>query len=356
MAINNIISLSGYGYSGSGAVMDLLCEFEDVESVDFEFQILYFPDGIADLDYKLNESCVRFYDSDLAINRFLTLCKKWEVDYEPLFHGHLYDMAKEYVDNITSLQWNSYWAYDRLGYGREHYKNIEDVNERIYRQNRRRAFINKFLRSLKLQQLTIKPYVECFNSRPMYLSIKPDKFIEHTRQFMNKILRFINTNNKTVVFDQFLPPHNPSKYFKYINIPIKSIVVERDPRDTWIMSCVKKISFIPHDNLQDFIIWYRENNKQSIIVEDESVLRIKFEDIIYRYRETVDLIKSFTTLENHIFPKQKFNPNISINNTQLVLKYPEYKDDIKIIEKELSEFLYDFSKYNVKPSFNTEMF
>ena len=47
---------------------------------------------------------------------------------------------------------------------------------------------------------------------------------------------------------------------------------------------------------------------------------------------------------------------MSINNTQLWLKYPEYMLDIDIIEKELSTYLYDFSNYTKKPSFNKDSF
>ena len=43
----------------------------------------------------------------------------------------------------------------------------------------------------------------------------------------------------------------------------------------------------------------------------------------------------------HINKKTKFNPDISINNTQLFRNY-ENQEEMEIIERELKEYLYDF--------------
>ena len=45
--------------------------------------------------------------------------------------------------------------------------------------------------------------------------------------------------------------------------------------------------------------------------------------------------------EDHINKKSRFNPELSIKNTQL-FNNVIYKDEIKIIENELKEYLYDF--------------
>ena len=50
-----------------------------------------------------------------------------------------------------------------------------------------------------------------------------------------------------------------------------------------------------------------------------------------------------------------FNPNRSINNTQLSRLHPEDKEDIEYIENELKEFLFPFEKFP-KPEFNGKPF
>ena len=52
----------------------------------------------------------------------------------------------------------------------------------------------------------------------------------------------------------------------------------------------------------------------------------------------------------------KEKPDVSINNTQLWNKYPEYDKDIKIIESELSEYLYPFEDYHIVPSYANRTF
>ena len=66
------VSVSGIGYSGSGAVIDLLCEFERCKDAcgDDEFVFAYYPDGLDDLSYHLLTGISRFHSSDIAIMRF----------------------------------------------------------------------------------------------------------------------------------------------------------------------------------------------------------------------------------------------------------------------------------------------
>ena len=47
-------------------------------------------------------------------------------------------------------------------------------------------------------------------------------------------------------------------------------------------------------------------------------------------------------MKYHKRPKSRFKPEVSIKNTKQWEKYPEYKDAIDIIVKELPEYLYDF--------------
>ena len=84
----------------------------------------------------------------------------------------------------------------------------------------------------------------------------------------------------------------------------------------------------------------RESEKEC---NSSKVLRVKFEDLIYKYDDTLNIIINHLGFnkEDHINRKSRFNPELSIKNTQLCNNII-YKDEIKIIEKELKEYLYDF--------------
>ena len=72
-------------------------------------------------------------------------------------------------------------------------------------------------------------------------------------------------------------------------------------------------------------------------------MKIQFEDLIYRYDEMVSKIEEFIGLsaKDHEFPFRGMNPKRSVYNTWLFKNYP-YTDEIKYIEENLNEYIYDF--------------
>ena len=76
----------------------------------------------------------------------------------------------------------------------------------------------------------------------------------------------------------------------------------------------------------------------------EKVLRIHFEDLVYKYDETVRSIFKFLNIEEyqHSMKKTKFIPQKSMKNTQLFNRKSEYKIEGQYIEEHLSEYLYEF--------------
>ena len=75
---------------------------------------------------------------------------------------------------------------------------------------------------------------------------------------------------------------------------------------------------------------------------ENKVMRLYFEDLIYHYDETVDKICSFLNISksSHISPLTKLIPERSISNTKLWLKYPEEVENIRYIEQNLAEYCY----------------
>ena len=66
-------------------------------------------------------------------------------------------------------------------------------------------------------------------------------------------------------------------------------------------------------------------------------------------------VGEFLHLPENPRPKSVFDPALSIANTQVFKRYPQFAEDVKKIEKELTEYCFDFSKYP-EPDFSKKMF
>lgn len=348
-----IVDVTGFGWSGSGAVTDLLREYREVDSPvnigDWEFTLLHSVDGVRDLDYKLNKKHCRIYDSDIAINRFLHLCRVLNDNkvfgYYDLYHGKFYQYCEEYIRELTqfSFKGRSFY-YERV------FANKYDGCIR---------FINRITGFLFNNRLSLKIFGSSFYNKlfvkrqhEMRVAYNPDNFEKATKQFISLLLKAVRSDErKVLITDQMLPADNPADYLCYFEEEVKCIIVKRDPRDLYVLSkCIYSGNIpIPSHDVNVFIQYYK-----TIIgtnhVTDSRVMYVNFEDLIYRYEETVLKIQQFIKIEEHADAHLHFKPEVSINNTQLYTKYPYLKNDIMCIENELHDFLYNFDEFDLKPS------
>lgn len=333
-----VLSVCGFGYSGSGAVWDLLKEYPNCKLIgeEKEFTMLYQPDGLEDLRYHIVDRPARFMSSDVAIGRFIKTVKLMDKNgWRENFNGQLLRLAESFVQQITQVKWKGYWNYDIDA--------LHD-NKLGYISYRLRRFYDSFARRHKL------PEVKLVKRRDMYLSIEEsgsEHFMTCARQYMDSLIQAAGYSAKDdlVVFNQLFPANCPSPYFDFFS-QSKAILVIRDPRDVYI--ALKRVQdvgsqWFPHDNADDFIVYYRMMHRSLQSLQDENVLIIRFEDMIYQYDATRDKILDFCGLTGKSHSESRFfDPAVSIRNTMLYREYPEYKEDIKKIEESLSDFLYPF--------------
>lgn len=151
--------------------------------------------------------------------------------------------------------------------------------------------------------------------------------------------------NKPICLDQPFEGNNPTQSFAFFEDPY-AVVVDRDPRDLFLAGKYSKdpnFKFTPKDDVRKFVIYYR--NMRIHKGPMDRVLFLKFEDLIYNYDESIKLLEDFLKLGKHKRPKELFDPDRSINNTQLIRLHPEDLENIKYIEEQLSEYLYPFERY-----------
>lgn len=330
-----IIAVCGNGYCGSSAVTDYLRETSTlaVAPYDIEFMFLYDVDGLDDLRHHLVERPVRYYSSDAAIKRFQKYIKRVNSPNSSLYKlggEQITKLTDEYIASITQIRWHGWWHFDV-------YNSSGLVRNWNFRLLPR---INSIYKKITGKSFDIYP------KAAMQMSIKPESFDEATKRYINALISLFNPHHlEKVVLDQPFPVGTADYYSKYFSDSIKTINVVRDPRDVFIAAKhINKTysSWIPTESVEDFIEYFRliEESKGT---EANDQLTIHFEDMIYNYQSTADIIDGFLRIESSR-SKQFFCPEKSINNTQLFRKFTQYKREIEIIERELPNHIYDYKE------------
>lgn len=341
------LGVCGFGYSGSGAVLDLLKDYPSVIVADkVELSFTFKPDGLNDLKKAICTEPTRHWSSDTTIRRFIQFMKRKRRIYNRATDGQFGPLSVDFIKKIIQVEWP--------GYTGTHYYQDSGV-EFFFKQIlalHLRVLIEKYFKPLK------------FNTWPqktMYYSYMEEKeFDEKAHDFVQKVIMSITgKTDKIVAVDQLFSANRPQDSFAYFDHP-KAIVVLRDPRDTYLLAkrAVGIYSkFIPVNKVESFIAYYKGLMDSRSYMSDDRILEINFEDLIYDHNTTRRKIESFLGLpEAYKNESSRFRPEVSINNTQLWKKYTTYREDIKKIEDALPEFLYSFDKYRLAPTFSSESF
>lgn len=183
-----------------------------------------------------------------------------------------------------------------------------------------------------------------------------EKFYSAAKKFIDRIYYDLGINEHNLILDQFLLPHNLFHLQNYFNDNVRVFVVERDPRDVYLLN---KYIWHPQGvavpfplNVSDFCKCYRKIRKSEKFVEDYRILRLHFEDLIYNYDSSIKKLYEFLGVNKdfHKYKKKYFNPEISIKNTHLFDMNPYWKKEADIIKRELEEYIYLYPETNIKHS------
>ena len=334
--MKKIIIPTGYMGSGSSAITDLLREYPviNTKNADFEYIFLHAPNGVFDLENKLlkNNNDIRSDEALKTFENFMISLYEyrgwWPAGYRQRVSKNIDNIVDEYINNLTTSKFSGAWYYH------------EKVSVTVWLLE---AVKNRVYRILKKRTKKIKPKQQ----QLAFSLISPNEFYKYSNQFINNIIDEFSKNDEYVVLDQLLLPHNLQTIESYKMDNLYPIIVSRDPRDVFISN---KYYWYP-DNYQvpypldpyEFCKYYKAI-RNSEPHSDNRVLRINFEDLILNYEQSVFLIEDYLQLPSN-FHKEKLkylNPELSINNIQIYNRNDKYKEEVKIIEQELSEYLYPF--------------
>ncbi len=333
-----IITCASYYGTGSSAITDLISEFDNCKSLgNYEFRFVHDPEGISDLEHNLVENQNR-HNSGRALKRYKKTVdflsgNRFLKKYEGFFQNEFKKMSYNYIEELTEFKYNGYWHYDLTDKGMLYYTTYKILAKIV------RRFAGFFIKDKERGFKLIRNEVT-------YCSYPTEaEFLAVTRKYLKDLFEIANKDNKEfLMVDQLVPPTNVDRYTRYFE-NIKIVVVDRDPRDLFLLENLYwKTAVIPRD-VKTFCKWYeitRRHRKFEKYNEHNTIL-IQFEDLIYDYENSLDKIMKFLGLErsNHKYKKQNFNPDISIKNTRLYEKHPERDEEIQYIYKELKEFCYE---------------
>jgi hypothetical protein len=173
-----------------------------------------------------------------------------------------------------------------------------------------------------------------------------DVFLKATRKCLSKLLDCLNVENKEfLMIDQFLPASNLAMFVRYFDEQgIKVFVVERDPRDLYLSEkLVWKGGVIPNRTVDLFCDWFKWTRGQFEASDlPPQAMKIQFEDLIYKYDETISKIFCFAGMDAkyHTSAKSLLNPDVSMRNTRLWERFTGYENDMEVIESKLKPYCY----------------
>lgn len=353
--MGKILITSGYMGSGSSAVTDLLSEINGCENGNsaFEYVFLHCPDGLFDLEDKLllGNNALR---SDEAIHRFIdcmrTLYQKkhyWVGDYKKhltvSFMKYVYSFIEEIGTYTISEDW-AHWYYN------------ENPNFKMLLKKQIKKVIDKIF----FIRCNI-PYPR--NNNEVYLAFPTEElFYSAAHRFIYSIFSDLGIDDNNLIFDQLVLPHNLYRLDKYFDAETVVFLIERDPRDVFIANkyfwLKKNQQVIFPMEIESFCKLYRKMRENAKEFTSGKVVRIRFEDLIYRYEATLDNIYQALGImkDDHVRKGERFDPRISINNTQLFTINEEFAGYGDYIKEHLGEYIYEFPKEAPYPINHVDIF
>jgi hypothetical protein len=325
-----VVTCIGYHGTGSSAVDDLFREMDNFAEGPYEYEARFLqdPDGVRDLEYNLIENPHRL-NSGYALKRFKIYASKTSRMYKKIFGEEWMKLVSEYIESLTTCKYKGYWIRDILLFS--------DIKRFIY-------YVRRAVSKYGPKCVRKPHYYNYYPNMDFYHSfITPDQFYENTKTFTGKLFDKCNKENKEYLFmDQMVPTSGISYYFNYVK-NLKVIIVDRDPRDIYINHAKGKDHVLPYD-AYDFCKVFVDLRKDRYKELGDNVLYIYFEDLLYKYDETVDKILRFigSDSSHHVNKGQFLKVDVSKRNTKMWINHPEYNETISIITQQLSEYLYPY--------------
>lgn len=340
------LAITGYYGTGSSAVLDLLSEYENVKILPYDYAAyehvpFYTSGGLFDVCSLLSRGNTPF-TSDMVVNNFIKSMKRlnkydfaWFGSYNKLVDDKFENLYIEFINSISEKKNGTSGAHII----RTRFSLVKAIAQIIAKVTLGRQFTRYGVKNV-------------FDSNDSYIALPDEeKLYDCARKFTSGYMDMFECDNtcKCKVFDHLIWPNQIDSFRECFDDNFKVIVVNRDPRDVYLSN--KYVWFKPPVGhgvpyFPTEVDKFSEQWKNTIVTkyESDNVLNIFFEDLVYDYQNTVKKIEDFVGLDNddHILPKCRFNPDASVENTQVFNANRKWNDEIEELSVQLTEYLYEF--------------
>lgn len=321
-----LVCISGLGHSGSGALADLLSEYDGVDVRSFvdsngslkktssqEFDLLRYAGGVFSLENAFltgNES-----HRDAAVKTFLHFVADLYVNHGGVFNGEFINRTRVFLDEILLGRSNPVHAH---GYAYcPQMKALGTFGPRLVWGD---ASVNSVF---WLKDMTVAEYRTIAGA--------------YVRDIIGALSR-----QPVLVLDQIVSDGtgDMEKYESYLG-PIRLLVVYRDPRDVFATAVKFKANWIPTEP-EVFIRWYKHRIAPYLDLRHERFKLIQFEELVIKYDDVVADVEKFVGIDQaaHVRVKTCFDPDRSIKNIGIHASLND-QTSIRLIESELRDFCWD---------------
>lgn len=313
----SIVSVQGFGYSGSGAVVDLLREYDTTHVIGYvddegsvasknikcdEVDVLRLAGGLFEVEKYLGSNNV--FQNDALLHRVVA-----QFDHSDLYRNnpairyyyyeYMSQICEVLTDSPSSQEYNSYL-------------NHRGANDILF-----------------LKDMTI------------------DEYRSLCRRFINSIFAVIKHSSKEksfLVLDQLTNDFefDVQRYLDYIP-NLKIIMVYRDPRDVYTFAKKADVAWIPHKTVDMFIKWYRIVTKYFDAKEQNLYHVVQFENLVCDYDRIVAGIENYIGLQKSAHTKKGTCLDVSHSEKNLGIwrQFSMWDKDYIMIHQQLGFLCYN---------------
>ena len=304
----SVVAVNGFGYSGSGLVIDYLNQYNSFidpkpSNHPFEFRFIKDTGGVLDLrDHMLNNSY--YWNNYSYIQNFLQQVKitsrpwrknfitkfLWDYDegnhvgfsLDEITNNKFSTLSKSFINDLIEVKKKFKWW--------NHYRHLSFTDQII------KNFGNKFVKNEESYLVLNKKFdVDTLNAK--FKNYLQDVFVEMADYNVNKYYWHYENINQikkfTLILDQGVDPVSAKKSLEILPKNSKIVIVHRDPRDVYLST----EDFFP-DNPEDFCKIYESEVSKALKQEDQDILHIKFENFVFNTKTEIERLKTFLKIDS----------------------------------------------------------
>lgn len=332
------INVSGFFFSGSSAMVDLLKEFDAFYESNAEIRFIKDPYGIVQLEDALIKNW-ELINSSAAISDFLEMCNKGCRNGKGLFSPAGFNLKKTISKDFMKITHNYINELTDYYYKQDyyHYKFKKSYIKFVIDRYR---WAIEYLSKGRLRTAN-RNIAQCYFSHP-----DQERFNRATQNYFYQLFeQHAKDKGRTyIILDQAVSPNNTQVIHRYFS-DSKMIIIDRDPRDMYCDEILWGEKFDSNYRTKEAAMNYVKRQKalRDNIVLDSDIIKVRFEDLILDYENTVSQVLNFLNLDKtvHSCPKKFLKPEKSARNIGI---WKNYLDDcgeaIEVIAEELPDLLY----------------